>query len=298
MPPAPQRVRVDPAVVRQLIEEQFPRWADLPVRAVDQGGWDNFTFHLGAEMSARLPSAAEYALAVEKEHTWLPVLARQLPLPIPAPLAKGEPGAGYPFAWSVYEWMSGEPVTSDRIADLTRFATDLAGFLRALQKVDASAGPKPGTHNWFRGGSLLTYDNTVTTALASLTGLVDVNLVRRLWSEALEARWDGTEYWLHGDVAVGNLLLAGGELAGVIDFGTCGVGDPACDVAAGWTLFSGESRQVFREQLGVDDDMWARGRGWALWKTLDNYAAAVRAGKLREEGEAAAAIVDGILLNR
>jgi hypothetical protein len=31
-----------------------------------------------------------------------------------------------------------------------------------------------------------------------------------------------------------------------------------------WTLFSGQSRDVFRAALSVDDPTWARGRGWAL----------------------------------
>ncbi|MDG4766168.1 phosphotransferase [Solwaraspora sp. WMMD406] len=57
------------------------------------GGWDNWTFHLGPDLLVRLPSAAEYALAVDKEHRWLPVLAARLPLPVPTPVAKGKPTA-------------------------------------------------------------------------------------------------------------------------------------------------------------------------------------------------------------
>lgn len=78
-------------------------------------------------MLVRLPSASEYALAVGKEHRWLPVLATQLPLPIPVPLAKGEPGAGYPYSWSIYPWLGGEPASAGHIADPVRFAADLAG---------------------------------------------------------------------------------------------------------------------------------------------------------------------------
>jgi aminoglycoside phosphotransferase (APT) family kinase protein len=66
--PVPQRITVDPGLVRRLVEEQFPQWADLPVQPVASGGWDNWTFLLGAGMLVRLPSAAEYALAVDKEH--------------------------------------------------------------------------------------------------------------------------------------------------------------------------------------------------------------------------------------
>ena len=63
----------------------------------------------------------------------------------------------------------------------------------------------------------------------------------------------------------------GFERAAVIDFGTCGVGDPACDLAIAWTLLTVEGRQVFRETLAVDEAAWSRGRGWALWKTLATY---------------------------
>ncbi len=266
--PAPQRLTVPIEQVRQLVAEQFPRWADLPVRPVADGGWDNYTFHLGSRMSVRLPSAAEYALAVDKEHRWLPVLARQLPLPVPVPLAQGEPGAGYPFAWSVCPWLDGEPASVERIADPVRFGVELAGFLAALQRVDVSDGPRPGKHNWFRGGTLRTFDGLAQRALAVLDGQVDVGLARKVWQNALDARWDGVERWLHGDVARGNLLLRDGQLAAVIDFGTCGVGDPACDLAVAWTLLSADGRAAFRDRLSVDEATWARGRGWALWKML------------------------------
>jgi aminoglycoside phosphotransferase (APT) family kinase protein len=218
-------------------------------------------------MLVRLPSAAEYALAVDKEHRWLPALAPQLPLPIPVPLAKGEPGADYPYPWSVYPWLDGERASADRIADPVRFAVDLAGFLTALRSANTADGPRPGKHNWFRGGPLRTYDGPAQGAFTALDGRIDVGLARGIWQTALDARGEGVESWFHGDVAEGNLLLSDGQLAAVIDFGTCGVGDPACDLAIAWTLLTAEGRQVFRE-LSVGEAEWSRGRGWALWKAL------------------------------
>nr|WP_244170728.1 phosphotransferase [Amycolatopsis tolypomycina] len=104
---------------------------------------------------------------------------------------------------------------------------------------------------------------------------------RNLADRAGRALGDGRDVWFHGDVAPGNLLLAGGELAAVIDFGTCGVGDPACDTAIAWTLLTAEGRRAFRARLRVDEDTWARGRGWALWKTL---VACTRTGEEAAEG--------------
>ncbi|WP_410641389.1 aminoglycoside phosphotransferase family protein [Amycolatopsis sp. lyj-346] len=287
--PVPRRRTVGVALVRRLIGEQFPRWAGLPVRPVSHGGWDNFTFHVGDGMVARLPSAAEYALAVEKEQRWLPVLASRLPLPVPVPLAQGKPGAGYPFPWSIHSWLDGETASPDRIADPVRFAVDLAGFLAALQDVEAAGGPRPGKHNWFRGATLRTYEPSAERALAALDGRIDAGLAREIWTTALAARWDGRDVWFHGDVAAGNLLLDGGALTAVIDFGTCGVGDPACDTAIAWTLLTAEGRRAFRERLSVDDETWARGRGWALWKTL------VSAARTGEEAEEAHRVLGEIL---
>jgi len=271
----PQRVAVEAEQVRRLVGDQFPQWADLPVRPVANGGWDNVTFHLGDAMVARLPSASEYALAVDKEHWWLPILAARLPLPIPVPLAKGRPGADYPFPWSIYAWLHGEPASANRVADPVRFALDLGGFLAALRSVDAADGPQPGKHNWFRGATLRTYDALAQRALTTLDGHIDVDLAREIWTTALDAPWDGVDVWFHGDIAPGNLLLDGGNLAAVIDFGTCGVGDPSCDMAIAWTLLTADGRQAFRDYLSVDEPTWARGRGWALWKTLVTCAQTV-----------------------
>jgi aminoglycoside phosphotransferase (APT) family kinase protein len=265
--PVPQRLPVDIALVRRLIATQFPHWAGLVVRPVAAEGWDNRTFHLGDDMSVRLPTAAEYALAVDKEHRWLPVLAPLLPLAVPVPLARGCPGEGYPFPWSVYRWLDGEPAAHDGIDDPAG-ATVLAGFLRALRRVDPAGGPPPGLHNWFRGGPLRTYDRLAREAMDDLGDRIPRDAVEEIWQSALRATGDDRPVWFHGDVAPGNLLLRDGVLAAVIDFGTCGVGDPSCDLAAAWTMFSGAGREAFRAGLPADEAMWARGRGWALWKTL------------------------------
>jgi aminoglycoside phosphotransferase (APT) family kinase protein len=273
-----------PALVSRLVAEQFPQWAGLPVRPVEPGGWDNATFRLGESMSVRLPSGDSYALQVAKEHRWLPVLAARLPLAIPEPLARGAPGSGYPWPWSVYRWRDGEPATSAPVADPDGFAADLAGFLAALYRVDPAGGPPPGPHNFYRGGPLTVYDGETRQALAALHGEIDTDRAAAVWRAALGARWDGAAVWFHGDVSPENLLVSGGRLSAVIDFGTCGVGDPACDTVIAWTFLSGESRRTFMRRLPVDDATWVRGRGWALWKAM-----IVLVGALRDDPEDAAA---------
>lgn len=292
--PAPQRLTVDVETVCHLVAGQFPQWSQRLITPVSNPGWDNLTFHLGDDMLVRLPSAAEYALAVEKEHRWLPELGDQLPIPIPVPLGLGRPGAGYPFHWSVYGWLPGEAAGRVPNFDTLGVAEDVARFLEALQRVDATGGPEPGIHNWFRGTTLRTYDSTARTALGELDGHIDVGLAAAAWDDALAARWDGVDVWFHGDLAPGNLLLDRGRLAAVIDFGTCGVGDPSCDFAIAWTLLSGPGRQLLRQRLHIEDSTWARGRGWALWKSLRHLANALEDHDETSEAEARL-VIDAIL---
>lgn len=259
---------IDSRLVANLVADQFPQWRHLPIAPVADGGWNNRTFHLGADMSVRLPSARRYVAQIEKEARWLPVLASQLPLPVPVPLAMGQPAFGYPSQWAIYRWIDGETAKRERIGDLEYFALDLADFLKALWAIDAADGPPAAAHNFHRGGALSVYDGETRAALATLPDEVDVPLLTQIWETALSSSWQRPPVWLHGDVAEGNLLVIGGRLSAVIDFGTCGIGDPSCDLAISWTLFDEKAREVFRNRLGLDRETWERARGWCLWKAL------------------------------
>jgi aminoglycoside phosphotransferase (APT) family kinase protein len=159
------------------------------------------------------------------------------------------------------------------VGDLYQFATALARFLAALERVDAAGGPEPGEHNFFRGGPLGHYEGEALEAIEAAGDRIPRDDVLRVWEAAMATTWARDPVWFHGDVAVGNLLVRDGRLAAVLDFGSSGVGDPACDMVIAWTFLEGASRDRFRAERAVDDGTWARGRGWALWKALitDNH---------------------------
>jgi aminoglycoside phosphotransferase (APT) family kinase protein len=285
---AVDKADITPRVVAGLVAEQFPQWAALPVERVEIDGWDNTTFRLGAELSVRLPSADWYVAQVDKEHRWLPFLASHLPLPIPEPVALGRPGGEFPRPWSIYRWIEGDPASLASVVDLTGLAADLAGFLAALYALDAAGGPPPGWHNSFRGASLRTFvaemeeKSRPVDAVRSIELLadeIDAETATEVWEAALDSEWDRPPVWVHGDVGASNLLVAGGRLGAVIDFGCAAVGDPACDLVMAWNFFDDESRAEFRRRLPFDDATWARARGWALWKTLITILRARGAGE-------------------
>lgn len=262
------KILIDISLVKTLIAEQFPEWADLEIKPVKFSGWDNKTFHLGRHMTVRLPSQVQYANQVKKEQYWLPRLAPNLPLPIAMPLKMGKPGASYPFHWSVYKWLEGDRASIERIANINEFAKRLAEFLTALQQCDATGGPAAGEQNFYRGGELAVYDAETRKAIKNLEVKEYTEAVTEVWDLALASTWQYPPVWVHGDIAVGNLLVNHGRLCAVVDFGQLGIGDPACDLVMAWTLFTGESRDTFRSTLNLDKNTWERGRGWALWKAL------------------------------
>jgi aminoglycoside phosphotransferase (APT) family kinase protein len=258
-------VDIDAALVRRLVAARFPRWAGLPVCRVTSSGTDNALYRLGADMAVRLPRTPGATGQVEKDQRWLPGLAAHLPLAVPEPLGVGAPAEGYPWTWGVYRWLDGGEATPDRLADPQVAAADLAGFLRALHGVDTDGGPTPRPDGSGRGGLLARRDESTRAAIGALAGEVDTTRVTRAWEAALAVpAWSGAPVWLHADLTPGNLLAVRGRLSAVIDFACLVVGDPACDLLPAWNLFSGAAREVFRARTGVDDDTWARGRGWAL----------------------------------
>jgi aminoglycoside phosphotransferase (APT) family kinase protein len=264
---AERRPAITADLVRELIGAQFPQWAGLPVTPVPHQGWDNRTFRLGDGLAVRLPSADGYVAAVAKEDRWLPVLAGHVPLPVPAPVGVGRPAPDYPFPWSVRQWLDGETLEHATDVDRIRLATDVGQFLTVLRQAPAH-GPAGGRHSFFRGCHPSVYGDEVEQALDRLGDAVDQPACRAIWARALTSAWPAAPVWFHGDVAAGNLLVRDGRLAAVIDFGTCGVGDPACDLVFAWTWCEGDERKAFREAIGQNPDTWHRARGWALWKAL------------------------------
>jgi aminoglycoside phosphotransferase (APT) family kinase protein len=255
-------VATDAALVQRLLAAQYPGWADLAIERVPSSGTDNALYRLGDGMVVRLPRIDWAVGAVEKERTWLPFLAPHLPVDVPLPLANGEPGEGYPWPWTVYTWLDGEnPPIGGGTVELAR---DLAACVRALRAVDTTDAPRAS-----RGGPLAAEDEHVRRALAEAAGEFDADAAAEVWDEALAAPpWDGPPCWFHGDLMASNLLLRDGRLGAVIDFGTCGAGDPAVDLLPAWNFFPAYAREIYRAELEVDDASWTRSRGWAVAKAV------------------------------
>ena len=253
-------IPTDVPLVRRLIVQQFPQWAQLKIRPVESAGTDNALYRLGEELTVRLPRIHWAVDNVDKEVIWLPILATQLPFPVPVPLAKGRPAEGFPYPWSVCRWIQGENPRVGSLSQAEDFARELAQFIVALRSIDSAGGPACE-----RGVPLAQRDAPTRKAIEELRGTVDTDAVSAAWESTLQVPiWNGPPVWLHGDLSALNLLCTDGRLCGVLDFGMSGIGDPAVDLIPAWTLLPKTAREPFRKATQVDDATWRRARGWAL----------------------------------
>jgi aminoglycoside phosphotransferase (APT) family kinase protein len=143
----------------------------------------------------------------------------------------------------------------------------VAGFVLALHGADAAGGPVKT--DGARGAGLAGRDAMTRAAIDQLGPRIDGPAVLAAWQESVSAAASTQPPgWVHGDLEPGNLLVTAGRLAGVIDFAGLGLGDLAVDLLPAWSLFEEPARRAFRTAVGADDDVWARGRGWALTTAL------------------------------
>jgi len=271
---------VDLALVRGLVDGQLPAYAGLPLSPLGASGSSNALFRLGAELLVRLPRQPGGSATILKEARWLPLVGPALPVAVPEVVMVGQPAPGYPERWSVVRWIDGStPTGAASGATGAGLATDLAGVVSTLRDLpvpdDALRDPEL---RWYRGEPLTTFDvhaREAVEASRAIPGVdLDLDAALAVWDEAVRLPGSAAvavPRWHHADLVAENLLVRGGRLAAVLDFGGLAVGDPTIDLVVAWDVLDPASREVFRDAVGVDDETWLRGRAWALALALMTF---------------------------
>ena len=254
MPPVPDTV----ALLRALLHEQAPSLADRPLAEIP-AGQDNSVVRIGDDLVARLPRHQDAVPLVGNEIRWLAVAAAGLPVAVPVPVVAGKPSELFPWPWSVSRWVPGEtadvaPHDPDAVAD------DLVPLLCALHR----PAPPDAPDNPWRDVPLRDREATHRQVLTDLGHPRTEQLVAALHELAQVPGPAGPRVWVHGDLHPRNLVVRGRRVAGLIDWGDLHAGDRAVDLACVWMLLPEHLHRRVRDGLGVDDDTWARARGWAL----------------------------------
>lgn len=256
-------IDIDKLIVRKLINEQFSQFSNLPVREVRLTGTVNAIYRLGEEYYIRLPRLDWANDALHNEFKVLPVISRNVTLRVPEIVEKGKPNADYPFDWTVSRWIQGD-IYRDTLVNEAEAAEELAQFIIELHSIQVTGdAPKAGRK------PLRELDEETVKAITECQGDIDVENALKVWHELIEAEpWDFNPVWIHADLLKPNLIVNGGKLSAIIDFGSAGVGDPAFDIIPAWTVLTSEARGLFKRVLNLSDDIWQRARAYALHQAV------------------------------
>ena len=254
---------------RRLIVDQFPRWAQEPVRRLRSSGTVNAIFRIGARFTARFPlqgtDPEEAQRRLEAEASASAEFALACPFSAPEPVGLGRPGHGYPLPWSVQTWVDGIDASRQDPAASEASARDLAALIKALREDDTRGRTFLGPG---RGGHLPDHDGWVHECLRRSEHLLDVPRLAALWDRFRGLPRTDPDVMTHGDLIPANVLVAGGRLTGVLDGGGYAPADPALDVIAGWHLLDDGPRAVFRAELSTGELEWERSKAWAFEQAL------------------------------
>lgn len=263
------QLRVTPKMVRDLVDDQFPAWAPLPIAPVDSEGTVNVIFRIGDKLAARFPLQPG---DVGTTRQWLQSeadAARELlgrtRFPVPEPVALGASGAGYPLPWSVQTWLPGTTASQEGPSTSLEFAYDLAEFIGQVRAIDVRGRTFPGSG---RGGDLRCHDEWMETCFEQSEQLLDVPRLRRIWTRLRALPRESPDKMTHGDLTPGNVLVSHGRLAGILDVGGLGPADPALDLVGAWHLLDTGPRQLLRDGLRCDELEWHRGKAWAFEQAM------------------------------
>jgi aminoglycoside phosphotransferase (APT) family kinase protein len=264
-------LEVDRALVERLVGEQFPELELRSLRLLAEG-WDNAVWVVDERWAFRFPRREIAIPGFVRELGVLPVLAPLLPLPIPTPLFRGVPAAGYPWPFFGARLLPGHELPDAALDDAARVAVarPLAAFLRALHDPATAAAVEPlPADPWGRADM----ERRVPRARECLDELRERGLwrappgVARLLESARGLPPPPPSALVHGDLHTRHVLVdKAGAISGVIDWGDVCAGDPSVDMSLYWSLLPPAGRLEFLAEYGpLSEEQLLRARVLSLF---------------------------------
>jgi aminoglycoside phosphotransferase (APT) family kinase protein len=282
MPVWDAEVVIDVDLVRGLLAEQFPELDAGSARPLAEG-WDNAVWVVEERWAFRFPRREVAIPGVERELALLARLAPLVPVPIPVPEFVGRPDVHYPWPFFGCALLRGHEPADVSLSGEERIelAGELGRLLRALHAPETRLAADPQ-------GSLPVDPNRrtrierVVLVREQLRELEAAGMWRaRPAVEAVLAEASGLPppvepYVLaHGDLHARHVLVDGGALSGVIDWGDVCVADPSVDLMLVWSLLPPAGRDRFVAAYGPVDEarrLRARVLAFSLGAALALYA--------------------------
>lgn len=296
MPEWDADVVVDEALVCALLDEQFPD-LDASTAQLLGEGWDNSVWLVEERWAFRFPRREIAIPGFERELALLPRLAPLLPAPIPEPTFVGETSERFHWRFFGTPYLGGHEPADASLTDADRreLAVELGAFLHVLHSPEtlAAVDPERALPVDFNRRADMPFR---VTRLRERLHDVPSDLweppeaaLRILGAAEELPPPSGRHVVAHGDLHIRHVLVDGGHLSGVIDWGDICLADPSIDLVLMWMLLTPDARVAFAAAYGpIDDEMRLRSRTLALFLgvILATYARDVGHAPLEREAVA------------
>jgi aminoglycoside phosphotransferase (APT) family kinase protein len=231
------------ADIERHLANRFPELAVVPLRPLDIG-FGSVVVETSDGVIFRIPRHARTAEGHTREAKLLPALSGRLPLAVPEPRWRVEPGAAdFPHGVIGYRRLAGTPLTPAVLARLgtETIARELAGFLLALHGFPVEEVEELGLPQADRDlGSLEAFRDDVLPPLSAALAAEEYRTISAWWDRLLvdsELRRFAPTL-RHGDLWYDHVLVDEhrGRLVAVVDWEAAALGDPARDFAVQFHL--------------------------------------------------------------
>jgi aminoglycoside 2''-phosphotransferase len=259
---------------RRLVETHFPNVEIRTCIPIDMG-WDYFVLDVNDELIFRFPRRPDVVRQLEWEMEILPMLRDALPVSVPEFGYIATPKEGDLSKFVGYQKIIGSPLDAEKLKTSSKqesMARSLGDFLNALHSIPLEGiSDHPMSRNPDRQNSVGWRD-----VYRRLFEFAEEQVFPRLSQDAKSREtqtWqnflaDGSNFefspvLVHQDLHTEHIIADHklGTVAGIIDWGDCGIGDPAMDFVG---LLGGLGEEFVREILGyyllADDGIMRRAR--------------------------------------
>jgi aminoglycoside phosphotransferase (APT) family kinase protein len=260
---SPELVVDEPLVVRLL--SQFPELEMRSLRRLAEG-WDNSVWLVDERYAFRFPHRE---IAIPGFHRELEVLPKlpALPLAVPRPVFVGQSTDEFPWPFFGSELIPGVEAGDAQLDDAERVdvGVSLARFLRELHAVELDLALPLDANRRTDMTRRATLAREQLGEVERLGSWRAPPRVEELLAEAQRLPPPEQPVLVHGDLHFRHVLVDGGAVSGVIDWGDVCRSDPAIDLPLLWSFVPPKGRPAFLEAYGpVNDAQLLRARVLAV----------------------------------
>lgn len=237
-------------VVRALIDDQFPHLADQDIgrRYTLE---DHLAVRIGDHHGVLMPRFARDDAFFARAADLLAPHLKRWTFAASAPIATGLPGHGFPYHWTLVEWVSAS--TAGFVPLQGAAARDLGAAIREIHTPSPAGAPANPLTSPPLSALIPEWERLL--AFAALRGapenrVLDAAATHALFAQGAAAPVDSRRMWTHGRLEPRALQSDRGSFCGILIWQNFGAGDPAADIGLAQAAIPLDNQALLFEGYG------------------------------------------------